>query len=75
MSALLDVKGIAIAFGGLKANAAAQAQAQWKLRPLSERAAFCSDAVDAMLSMRDEIVRNIKPLNRDQMLQALRSSK
>ncbi len=37
-------------------GAAAKAQAQWKMRPLSERAALCSDAVDAMLSMRDEIV-------------------
>ena len=35
---------------------AAAAQAQWKLRPLSERAAFCTAAVDAMLSMRDQIV-------------------
>ncbi|KPG93261.1 aldehyde dehydrogenase [Pseudomonas sp. RIT-PI-q] len=32
------------------------AQAQWKRRPLSERAAFCSAAVDAMLAMKDEIV-------------------
>lgn len=37
-------------------NAAAAAQAQWKQRPLSERAAFCTAAVDAMLSMRDQIV-------------------
>ena len=36
--------------------AAATAQAQWKRRPLSERAAFCSAAVDAMLAMKDEIV-------------------
>jgi acyl-CoA reductase-like NAD-dependent aldehyde dehydrogenase len=36
--------------------AAAAAQAQWKRRPLSERAAFCSAAVDAMLSMKDEII-------------------
>nr|WP_180204647.1 aldehyde dehydrogenase family protein [Pseudomonas sp. SbOxS1]NYU04640.1 aldehyde dehydrogenase family protein [Pseudomonas sp. SbOxS1] len=36
--------------------AAAHAQAQWKRRPLSERAAFCSAAVDAMLAMKDEIV-------------------
>ncbi|WP_160109644.1 aldehyde dehydrogenase family protein [Pseudomonas izuensis] len=35
---------------------AARAQAQWKRRPLSERAAFCSAAVDAMLAMKDEIV-------------------
>lgn len=35
---------------------AATAQAQWKCRPLSERAAFCSAAVDAMLAMKDEIV-------------------
>ena len=32
------------------------AQAQWKRRPLSERAAYCSAAVDAMLAMKDEIV-------------------
>ena len=36
--------------------AAEAAQAQWKRRPLSERAAFCSAAVDAMLAMKDEIV-------------------
>ncbi len=36
--------------------AAAAAQAQWKRRPLSERAAFCSAAVDAMLAMKAEIV-------------------
>jgi acyl-CoA reductase-like NAD-dependent aldehyde dehydrogenase len=36
--------------------AAAHAQAQWKRRPLSERAAFCSAAVDAMLAMKAEIV-------------------
>ena len=36
--------------------AATCAQAQWKRRPLSERAAFCSAAVDAMLAMKDEIV-------------------
>ena len=36
--------------------AATAAQAQWKRRPLSERAAFCSAAVDAMLAMKDEIV-------------------
>src|SRR5690242_6460272 len=37
-------------------TAAAAAQASWKRRPLSERAAFCSAAVDAMLAMKDEIV-------------------
>lgn len=37
-------------------DAAATAQAQWKLRPLNERAAFCSAAVDAMLAMKDDIV-------------------
>ncbi|WP_338581409.1 aldehyde dehydrogenase family protein [Pseudomonas sp. MAG733B] len=36
--------------------AAAHAQAQWKRRPLNERAAFCSAAVDAMLAMKAEIV-------------------
>ncbi|AWY38468.1 aldehyde dehydrogenase family protein [Pseudomonas putida] len=36
--------------------AAATAQAQWKHRPLSERAAFCSAATDAMLAMKGEIV-------------------
>jgi acyl-CoA reductase-like NAD-dependent aldehyde dehydrogenase len=36
--------------------AATCAQAQWKRRPLSERAAFCSAAVDAMLAMKDDIV-------------------
>jgi acyl-CoA reductase-like NAD-dependent aldehyde dehydrogenase len=36
--------------------AAASAQAQWKRRPLSERAALCSAAVDAMLAMKAEIV-------------------
>ena len=35
---------------------AAVAQAQWKRRPLSERSAFCSAAVDAMLAMKDDIV-------------------
>ena len=35
---------------------ASAAQAQWKRRPLSERAAYCSAAVDAMLAMKDEIV-------------------
>src|SRR5689334_15825227 len=37
-------------------TAAETAQAQWKRRPLSERAAFCSAAVGAMLAMKDEIV-------------------
>lgn len=37
-------------------TAAASAQASWKRRPLSERAAFCSAAVDAMLSMQADIV-------------------
>ena len=37
-------------------DAAATAQQEWKGRPLSERAAFCTAAVDAMLSMRDQIV-------------------
>ncbi len=37
-------------------ESAAAAQAEWKRRPLSERAAFCTAAVDAMLSMRDQIV-------------------
>jgi len=36
--------------------AATCAQAQWKRQPLSERAAFCSAAVDAMLAMKDDIV-------------------
>ncbi|WP_137817330.1 aldehyde dehydrogenase family protein [Pseudomonas sp. 2FG] len=36
--------------------AASAAQAQWQRRPLAERAAYCSAAVDAMLAMRDEIV-------------------
>lgn len=36
--------------------AAAGAQAQWKRRPLSERAAFCNAAVDAMVAMKAEIV-------------------
>lgn len=35
---------------------ASATQAQWKRRPLSERAAYCSAAVDAMLAMKDEIV-------------------
>jgi acyl-CoA reductase-like NAD-dependent aldehyde dehydrogenase len=37
-------------------KAAAAAQAQWQRRPLSERAALCSAAVDAMLAMTTEIV-------------------
>jgi acyl-CoA reductase-like NAD-dependent aldehyde dehydrogenase len=37
-------------------DAAANAQIQWKRRPINERAAFCSAAVDAMLAMKDEIV-------------------
>lgn len=37
-------------------TAAATAQAHWQRRPLSERAAFCSAAVDAMLAMKDDIV-------------------
>ena len=37
-------------------ESAAVAQEEWKHRPLSERAAFCTAAVDAMLSMRDQIV-------------------
>jgi acyl-CoA reductase-like NAD-dependent aldehyde dehydrogenase len=37
-------------------TAAATAQALWKHRPLSERAALCSAAVDAMLAMKDDIV-------------------
>jgi acyl-CoA reductase-like NAD-dependent aldehyde dehydrogenase len=37
-------------------NAAARAQTEWKRRPLAERAAFCTAAVDAMLTMRDQIV-------------------
>jgi len=36
--------------------AAARAQAQWNPPHWSERAAFCSAAVDAMLAMKDEIV-------------------
>jgi len=36
--------------------AANQAQLEWKRRPLAERAAFCTAAVDAMVAMRDEIV-------------------
>lgn len=39
--------------------AAANAQAQWKRRPLSERAAFCSAVVDAMLAMKTDIVREL----------------
>ncbi|MDR6607800.1 aldehyde dehydrogenase family protein [Pseudomonas synxantha] len=37
-------------------TAAASAQASWQRRSLSERAAFCNAAVDAMLSMQAEIV-------------------
>ncbi len=37
-------------------TAAASAQAQWKRRPLAERAAYCSAAVDAMITMREDIV-------------------
>jgi acyl-CoA reductase-like NAD-dependent aldehyde dehydrogenase len=37
-------------------DAAQAAQADWKRRPVAERAAFCTAAVDAMLAMRDEIV-------------------
>lgn len=33
-----------------------QAQRAWKRRPLAERAAYCSAAVDAMLAMREDIV-------------------
>jgi acyl-CoA reductase-like NAD-dependent aldehyde dehydrogenase len=40
-------------------SAAATAQAQWKRRPLSERAAFCSAVVDAMLAMKTDIVREL----------------
>jgi acyl-CoA reductase-like NAD-dependent aldehyde dehydrogenase len=36
--------------------AAADAQAHWKRRPLSERAALCGAVVDAMLTMKDDIV-------------------
>src|SRR5438105_5123187 len=36
--------------------AACAAQAQWRRRPLSERAACCSAAVDSMLAMSAEIV-------------------
>ncbi|MGE0213025.1 MAG: aldehyde dehydrogenase family protein, partial [Parvibaculaceae bacterium] len=32
------------------------AQAEWRKRPISERARYCSAAVDAMLAMKDEIV-------------------
>src|SRR5215207_10678949 len=44
-------KEIAAAFAA--ANAA---QEQWKRLPIAERAAYCSAAVDAMISMTDEIV-------------------
>lgn len=37
-------------------DAATKAQSEWRRRPLAERATFCTAAVDAMLSMRDEIV-------------------
>jgi acyl-CoA reductase-like NAD-dependent aldehyde dehydrogenase len=37
-------------------DAAQAAQADWKRRPLAERAAYCTAAVDAMLAMRDDIV-------------------
>ena len=37
-------------------DAASQAQARWKRVPLAERAAICTAAVDAMVSMREEIV-------------------
>ncbi|MCP2068457.1 UNVERIFIED_ORG: acyl-CoA reductase-like NAD-dependent aldehyde dehydrogenase [Pseudomonas reinekei] len=37
-------------------TAAASAQAAWQRRSLSERAALCSAAVDAMLSMQEDIV-------------------
>ncbi|MDR6928582.1 aldehyde dehydrogenase family protein [Pseudomonas sp. BE134] len=40
-------------------TAATTAQAQWKRRPLSERAAFCSAVVDAMLAMKTDIVREL----------------
>jgi acyl-CoA reductase-like NAD-dependent aldehyde dehydrogenase len=36
--------------------AAHAAQETWKRRPLAERAAYCSAAVDAMVAMKDEIV-------------------
>src|SRR5215212_1486130 len=44
-------KEIAAAFAAAKA-----AQEQWKRLPIAERAAYCSAAVDAMISMTDEIV-------------------
>jgi acyl-CoA reductase-like NAD-dependent aldehyde dehydrogenase len=37
-------------------DAAQAAQLEWKRRPLAERAALCTAAVDAMLAMRDDIV-------------------
>jgi acyl-CoA reductase-like NAD-dependent aldehyde dehydrogenase len=37
-------------------DAASAAQAQWRRRPLSERAALCSAAVDALLASRDDVV-------------------
>jgi acyl-CoA reductase-like NAD-dependent aldehyde dehydrogenase len=39
--------------------AAASAQAAWKLRPLSERAAFCTAVVEAMLAMQADIVEEL----------------
>jgi len=36
--------------------AAASAQALWRQRPLSERAAYCTAVVEAMLAMQDDIV-------------------
>jgi acyl-CoA reductase-like NAD-dependent aldehyde dehydrogenase len=38
---------------------AASAQAAWKLRPLSERAAFCNAVVEAMLAMQADIVQEL----------------
>ncbi|MGD9869195.1 MAG: aldehyde dehydrogenase family protein, partial [Hyphomicrobiales bacterium] len=35
---------------------AREAQAKWAQTPIAERAAYCGKAVDAMLSMTDEIV-------------------
>lgn len=48
---LADAADIAAAL-----DAASHAQAQWKRRPLQDRAALCSAAVDALLSMREAIV-------------------
>jgi acyl-CoA reductase-like NAD-dependent aldehyde dehydrogenase len=39
--------------------AAASAQAAWKRRPLSERAAFCNAVVEAMLAMQADIVEEL----------------